>query len=76
MTDRNSEFARLLQAMEQPPSDNTQVLGYLMRDWLKSAVADSGTSVDTGGGMGCFDLWVKVGGEEIYVSLKSKGGLQ
>jgi hypothetical protein len=66
-----AEFARLLPAMENPPSDNVQALGHMMREWLLNAVADSGTGVDTGGGMGCYDLWVKVGGEEVLVQLRT-----
>lgn len=73
MSDRlQAEFARLLPEVVNPPSDNTQALGHLMRQWLKGTIADPGTGVDSGGGMGCYDLWVKVGGEEIYICLKSK----
>jgi hypothetical protein len=69
-----AEFARLLPAVDNPPSDNTAALGHLMRQWLLGTIADAGTGVDTGGGLGCYDLWVKVGGEEIFISLRSRAG--
>jgi hypothetical protein len=72
MNDRlQAEFARLLPKVENPPSDNVTALGHLMRQWLLAAIADADTRVDSGGGMGGYDLWVKVGGEEIHVHLKS-----
>lgn len=71
-TNFQREFARLLPNVANPPSDNATALGELMRQWLTAAVADAGTGVDTGGGFGCYDLWVKVGGEEIYISLRSR----
>lgn len=55
------------------PSDNTQALAILMRDWLRAFAADAGTDVDSGLGMGECDLWVKFGGEEVYIRLKGKG---
>lgn len=47
-------------------------IGYLLCEYLESAVADEGTAVDTGAGLGSFDLWVKVGGEEYYISVKKR----
>jgi hypothetical protein len=69
---RQREFARKLSEVENPPTDTTTALGHLMRQWLLGTIADPGTGVDTGGGMGCYDLWVKVGGEDIAITLKSR----
>lgn len=65
-------FAETLPLVQEPPTKDCQAVGYMMRDWLQAVIADAGTHVDTGGGMGQFDLWVKVGGKEIYISLKEK----
>lgn len=77
MTDKwMAEFARLLPSVESPPSDNAQALGHMMRAWLQAAIVDGGTNVDTGGGMGGYDLWATIGGEELFIQIKSrnKGG--
>lgn len=35
------------------------------------AIADPGTPVDTGGGMGAIrDIWVTIGGRELFVTVK------
>ena len=54
------------------PDDNTQALAHLMRDWLRSFAADAGTEVDSGMGNGACDLWVKFGGQEIFITLRGK----
>lgn len=58
--------------MDEKPSDNTQALAILMRDWLRAFAADADTEVDSGIGFGAADLWVKFGGQEIYITLKGK----
>ena len=40
--------------------------------WLDSK-ADHGTSIDSGGGFGCRDLWVTVGGRNFFISVTDKG---
>jgi hypothetical protein len=72
MKELNRVFAKLLPEVENPPPSDVMALGHMMRDWLQNAVADAGTSVDTGGGMGCFDLWVTMAGKEVYISLKER----
>jgi hypothetical protein len=72
-TQRRKElFADFVRAVENPPPADCMALGHMMRDWLKAVVADPGTSVDTGGGFGCYDLWVKMGGKEVYIQIKEK----
>ena len=42
---------------------------------LLESIKDEGTSIDSGGGMGGVDLWVKVGGKEFYLHMsESKTG--
>ena len=41
-----------------------------IRDYLRKAVADEGSSMDTGGGMGSADLWVVIDGREYFISIK------
>ena len=41
-----------------------------VRIFLLSSVADAGTNIDSGGGDGDADLWVKVGGIEYYVNFR------
>lgn len=43
-------------------------LAHEIRQFLKS-VADEGTSIDSGGGDGCADLWVQIGGIEYYIAI-------
>lgn len=64
------EFARLLPKVDSPPPADAMALGHMMRDWLEVVVADAGTSVDTGGGFGCYDLWVNVGGKTMFVQIQ------
>jgi hypothetical protein len=68
----NKEFARLLPLVANPPSDEATALGCMLREWLQNCVANPGTSIDTGGGFGSYDLWVHMGDEEIYIRLQSK----
>lgn len=70
--DRQNEFASLARILGEhaPPSD-VMALGHMMRDWLKAVVADAGTAVDTGAGLGSYDLWVKMGGKEVLVQIKA-----
>jgi hypothetical protein len=71
---RKVEFARAAQTLPddvKPPAD-VMALGYLMRDWLQAAVVDAGTSVDTGAGLQVFDLWAKVGGREVFITIKER----
>jgi hypothetical protein len=68
---RQAMFARLTPLLgEHAPTDSVMALGHLMRQWLRDVIADAGTSVDTGAGCGGYDLWVKMGGEEVYIHLK------
>lgn len=73
---RDEVMDGLISQLEHPPSSNTLTFGYRMRDWLRDHVADPGTGVDTGAGSGEFDLWVKINGEELYITIKSKRALQ
>jgi hypothetical protein len=41
-----------------------EIMGYLEN------IKDHGTSIDTGGGMGSYDLWVKCGGIEWYINVR------
>lgn len=41
-----------------------------IRQLLKSTIADHGSSMDTGGGLGQADLWVQVGGVEYFITVK------
>jgi hypothetical protein len=70
--DRNKNFAEMLRSVANPPPGDVAALGYMMRDWLQACVADAGTGIDTGGGLGCFDLWVQMGGKEIYICIKER----
>lgn len=51
------------------PKDAAQVRD-LIREMLTTQV-DHGSGMDTGGGFGTADLWVKFGGKEYFVSVKS-----
>lgn len=62
-------FADLVRCVENPPPDDAMALGHMMRDWLEAVVVNAGTSVDTGGGFGCYDLWAKVGGSEYFITI-------
>ena len=59
---------------EQPPNDPCQVRD-LVRDVLQPHV-DHQSSMDTGGGFGCADLWIWVGGREYLVTVKSSGATE
>lgn len=48
------------------------VLASEIRDFLKS-IKDEGTALDSGGGDGCADLWVTVGGTEYCIAIKKTG---
>lgn len=52
------------------PHDAEQVRD-LIRDMLSSQ-ADHGSSMDTGGGMGCADLWMTFGGREFYIAVRPR----
>lgn len=47
-------------------------LAHEIRTFLLASVADHGTAIDSGGGDGDADLWVKVGGVEYYIHIKKK----
>lgn len=51
-------------------NDEVMALGYLMRDWLQSAIVDSETNVDQGAGLGSFDLWATVGGKNVFINIR------
>jgi hypothetical protein len=70
MTDKE-KFANLVLQVQAPPPD-VMALGHIMRDWLEACVADAGTKVDTGGGFGCYDLWVKMGGKDVFIQLQER----
>lgn len=44
-------------------------LAHEIRQLLKS-VADEGTGIDSGGGDGCADLWVTIGGVEYHLAIE------
>lgn len=71
--ERKAMMARLLAANPQLASAGVMTLGHLLADFLKDAVADPETAVDTGCGFGEFDLWVKLDGEEYHVGVKKVG---
>lgn len=54
------------------PAGDVRALAYLMRDWLRAFASDAGTGVDSGMGMGCCDLWVQFGGQEVHIQLRAK----
>lgn len=62
--------ASLMPTVENPPSADCMAVGHMMRDWLEDIVADPGSKIDTGGGLGGYDLWVKVGGKELFITIK------
>lgn len=64
----NQKFAHL--AKEVDCDDEVMALGYMMRDWLQSAIVDSNTTVDQGAGIGAFDLWATVGGKNVYINIR------
>lgn len=37
---------------------------------LLSTLKDEGTSIDSGSGDGCADLWVTIGGVEYFISIR------
>ena len=60
-----------------------QIMDLIPAEWDKTALVfvdelrkaldhlkDQGTSIDTGGGDGCADLWIKVGGVEFYLTVR------
>jgi hypothetical protein len=38
-------------------------------DYLRTAVADEGSAIDTGGGMGKEDIHVTVGGQKFHIEI-------
>ncbi len=40
-----------------------------MRSWLET-MKDDGTEIDSGGGLGSRDFWVKIDGVEYFVSVR------
>ncbi len=65
-------FAQFISSTENPPSSDVQAVGHLMREWLEAMIVDGDTTVDTGAGLGIYDLWAKVNGKEIYICIKQK----
>jgi hypothetical protein len=53
--------------------NGAQELGWLLYEFLEQTVVDAGTKVDTGCGLGSFDLWAKVNGREYYIEIKPSG---
>lgn len=73
--ERRKIMAEMLQSFPDLAESGTIALGYMLRDILLHQIADDGTTVDTGAGMGEFDLWVKMDGREYVVTVKpSKQG--
>ena len=59
------------------PSDwnkNPLSLAHELREFLKSVV-DAGTSIDSGGGDGCADLWPIIDGVEYHIAITSNRGM-
>lgn len=50
------------------PEDACQVRN-LIREMMRSQV-DEGSSMDGGGGFGCADLWMTIGGHKFIVTVK------
>jgi hypothetical protein len=42
-----------------------------IREFLQS-IKDEGTAIDSGGGLGSADLWVKIQGDEYYISISKR----
>lgn len=53
----------------EPPSGNTMSIAKYVRNALE-LVKDERTSIDSGGGFGCCDLWVKIDGREFFITIK------
>lgn len=71
--ERRKLFAQFLAGHPDLAPRGAVEIGYLLHDFLETAVVDAGTSVDTGAGFGSFDLWAQVGGEEFYINVKKSG---
>jgi hypothetical protein len=69
--------------MNDSDKRHSTVANLLPRDWdtkpftlateireFLSDICDEGTSIDSGSGDGCADLWVTMGGVEFYISIK------
>jgi hypothetical protein len=69
-SDRRAEFAKLAMMYEGIAPRGLCEIGFMLQDFLENAVADAGTAVDKGVGLGSFDLWLKVDGREYYVEIK------
>lgn len=72
MTQNLKRFAHLIDETVEPPSSDVQAVGHLMRQWLQNVIADAGTAIDTGAGFNQYDLWVTVGGKELFITIKGK----
>jgi hypothetical protein len=71
MTKDNHEAAdrRVRKLHDYIPAEwnrNPLSLAHELREFLKSVV-DAGTSIDSGGGDGCADLWPIIGGVEYHI---------
>jgi hypothetical protein len=68
---RATAFAQLLATIdfEGKPDSEVMALGELMRNWLRTEMADAGTSVDSGAGLSSYDLWVQFGGKRLYINI-------
>lgn len=71
--ERRKRMAEMLAANPNLAPRGATEIGYLLRDFLESAVADADTSVDTGAGLGSFDIWATVDGQEFYINVKKSG---
>lgn len=70
MTDEN-DADRQRMMMNLAPADwdaRPMVLASEIRKFLL-AIADEGTGIDSGGGDGRADLWVKIGGKEYFIQI-------
>jgi hypothetical protein len=67
---RKAELARLGQAFSNLAPRGVREIGEMVGEFLRNAVADAGTCVDTGFGFGEYDCFVTVGGVEHAVVIK------
>lgn len=44
-----------------------------LRGFIRRALADEGSPMDSGGGLGQADLWVWIGGREFIITVRDTG---
>jgi hypothetical protein len=74
MSDDMEGDKRVKAVMDLIPSDwdkRPLILATEIRKFLQT-ICDQGTSVDSGGGDNCADLWPIIGGVEYYISIRAK----